>query len=83
MALALGALTMWHAVLISRGETSIERHINKKERRRLQAKGRVSGEGTWVSRWVADLTFNKQATVSAHLDKFLVFHFVLKLGPIM
>lgn len=42
VALALGALTIWHAVLISRGETSIERHINKKERRRLQAKGRVS-----------------------------------------
>ncbi|KAK2084130.1 Palmitoyltransferase zdhhc16 [Saguinus oedipus] len=38
--LALGALTVWHAVLISRGETSIERHINK-ERCRLQAKGRV------------------------------------------
>ncbi|KAI2556841.1 ZDHHC16 isoform 16, partial [Pan troglodytes] len=31
VALALGALTVWHAVLISRGETSIERHINKKE----------------------------------------------------
>ncbi|KAM9701983.1 palmitoyltransferase ZDHHC16 isoform 7-T7 [Dama dama] len=41
VALALGALTVWHAVLISRGETSIERHINKKERQRLQAKGRV------------------------------------------
>ncbi|XP_063101180.1 palmitoyltransferase ZDHHC16 isoform X7 [Cavia porcellus] len=41
VALALGALTAWHAVLISRGETSIERHINKKERRRLQEKGRV------------------------------------------
>ncbi|KAM8783459.1 palmitoyltransferase ZDHHC16 isoform 2-T2 [Rhynchonycteris naso] len=41
VALALGALTLWHAVLISQGETSIERHINKKERRRLQAKGRV------------------------------------------
>ncbi|XP_040110743.1 palmitoyltransferase ZDHHC16 isoform X5 [Oryx dammah] len=41
VALALGALTAWHAVLISRGETSIERHINKKERQRLQAKGRV------------------------------------------
>ncbi|XP_006831271.1 PREDICTED: probable palmitoyltransferase ZDHHC16 isoform X5 [Chrysochloris asiatica] len=41
VALALGALTVWHAVLISRGETSIERHINRKERRRLQAKGRV------------------------------------------
>ncbi|XP_011958092.1 palmitoyltransferase ZDHHC16 isoform X5 [Ovis aries] len=41
VALALGALTAWHAVLISRGETSIERHINRKERQRLQAKGRV------------------------------------------
>ncbi|OWK07748.1 ZDHHC16 [Cervus elaphus hippelaphus] len=41
VALALGALTVWHAVLISRGETSIERHINKKERQRLQAKGRA------------------------------------------
>ncbi|CAM4704151.1 unnamed protein product [Lepidochelys kempii] len=41
VALALGALTLWHAALISRGETSIERHINKKERQRLQKKGRV------------------------------------------
>lgn len=48
VALALGALTVWHAVLISRGETSIERHINKKERQRLQAKGRVSRAGTGV-----------------------------------
>lgn len=47
VALALGALTIWHAVLISRGETSIERHINKKERRRLQAKGRVSRARAW------------------------------------
>ncbi|KAB1270770.1 Palmitoyltransferase ZDHHC16 [Camelus dromedarius] len=52
VALALGALTVWHAVLISRGETSIERHINKKERRRLQAKGRAlaySGAVTFQS----------------------------------
>uniref|UniRef100_A0A7N4PIU2 Palmitoyltransferase n=1 Tax=Sarcophilus harrisii TaxID=9305 RepID=A0A7N4PIU2_SARHA len=41
VALALGALTVWHAVLISRGETSIERHINKKERHRLSLKGKV------------------------------------------
>ncbi|XP_064465552.1 palmitoyltransferase ZDHHC16-like [Ornithodoros turicata] len=32
---ALGALTAWHAQLITRGETSIEAHINKKERERL------------------------------------------------
>uniref|UniRef100_A0A674I2A2 Palmitoyltransferase n=1 Tax=Terrapene triunguis TaxID=2587831 RepID=A0A674I2A2_9SAUR len=41
VAVALGALTLWHAALITRGETSIERHINKKERQRLQKKGRV------------------------------------------
>ncbi|CAH2323022.1 palmitoyltransferase ZDHHC16 isoform X1 [Pelobates cultripes] len=41
VALALGALTLWHAMLITRGETSIERHINKKERKRLHAKGKV------------------------------------------
>uniref|UniRef100_A0A6I8NEH0 Uncharacterized protein n=1 Tax=Ornithorhynchus anatinus TaxID=9258 RepID=A0A6I8NEH0_ORNAN len=39
--LALGLLTLWHAALISRGETSIERHINRKERQRLQKKGKV------------------------------------------
>ncbi|XP_037996228.1 palmitoyltransferase ZDHHC16 isoform X5 [Motacilla alba alba] len=39
VALALGALTVWHAALITRGETSIERHINRKERQRLQKKG--------------------------------------------
>lgn len=42
VALALGALTLWHAALITRGETSIERHINRKERQRLQKKGKVS-----------------------------------------
>ncbi|XP_053548549.1 palmitoyltransferase ZDHHC16 isoform X1 [Bombina bombina] len=41
VALALGALTLWHVMLITRGETSIERHINKKERKRLQATGKV------------------------------------------
>lgn len=54
MALTLGALTVWHAVLISRGETSIERHINKKERRRLQAKGRVSRAGLEVEECVGN-----------------------------
>ncbi|XP_053731325.1 palmitoyltransferase ZDHHC16A isoform X1 [Synchiropus splendidus] len=38
---ALGALTAWHAILISRGETSIERHINAKETKRLATWGRV------------------------------------------
>ncbi|XP_067377068.1 palmitoyltransferase ZDHHC16A isoform X4 [Channa argus] len=39
--LALGALTIWHAVLISRGETSIERHINSKETKRMAKWGKV------------------------------------------
>lgn len=43
MGVALGALTVWHAVLISKGETSIERHMNKKERQRLAAWGKVTG----------------------------------------
>ncbi|XP_062257299.1 palmitoyltransferase ZDHHC16A isoform X1 [Platichthys flesus] len=40
-AVFLGALTFWHAVLISRGETSIEKHINSKETKRLAKRGRV------------------------------------------
>ncbi len=39
---ALGFLTVWHGRLILRGETSIEVHINRKERKRLKAKGLVS-----------------------------------------
>ncbi|KAK3554265.1 hypothetical protein QTP70_020127 [Hemibagrus guttatus] len=41
VAVALGALTLWHAVLISRGETSIERHINNKEAKRMAIQGKV------------------------------------------
>ncbi|XP_023679901.1 palmitoyltransferase ZDHHC16A isoform X2 [Paramormyrops kingsleyae] len=41
VALALGGLTLWHAILISRGETSIERHINNKEIRRLHKNGKA------------------------------------------
>uniref|UniRef100_A0A672KTI8 Palmitoyltransferase n=1 Tax=Sinocyclocheilus grahami TaxID=75366 RepID=A0A672KTI8_SINGR len=41
VAVALGGLTLWHAILITRGETSVERHINHKERRRLRLKGKV------------------------------------------
>lgn len=41
VAVALGSLTIWHAVLISRGETSIERHINSKETKRLAKRGKV------------------------------------------
>nr|XP_002119544.1 palmitoyltransferase ZDHHC16 [Ciona intestinalis] len=33
---ALGALTLWHVFLISRGETSIEKLVNEKERKRLK-----------------------------------------------
>ncbi|XP_052860119.1 palmitoyltransferase ZDHHC16 [Anopheles cruzii] len=34
---ALGSLTAWHSTLITRGETSIETHINKSETKRLAA----------------------------------------------
>jgi len=35
-ALALGALVIWHGRLITRGETSIESHINYSETKRLK-----------------------------------------------
>lgn len=35
----LGGLTLWHARLISKGETSIEAHINKSETKRLSQIG--------------------------------------------
>ena len=37
---ALGALTWWHAGLISRGETSIEAHINNTEDQKYKTQGR-------------------------------------------
>ena len=36
---ALGALTWWHAGLISRGETSIEAHINNSEKQKFKVLG--------------------------------------------
>ncbi|KAI5102984.1 putative palmitoyltransferase ZDHHC16 isoform X1, partial [Silurus meridionalis] len=41
VAVALGGLTIWHAVLITRGETSVERHINRKERKRRKQIGKA------------------------------------------
>ncbi|CAL1525970.1 unnamed protein product [Lymnaea stagnalis] len=38
VAVALGLLGVWHARLISTGQTSIEQHINNKERARLKKK---------------------------------------------
>lgn len=39
--LILGMLALWHARLISEGQTSIEAHINRAERKRLKAEGKV------------------------------------------
>ena len=39
---ALGLLFFWHARLISMGQTSIEVHVNSKERGRLKKKNKVS-----------------------------------------
>ena len=41
VSVALGGLTLWHTILICRAETSVERHINRKETRRLREKGKV------------------------------------------
>ncbi|XP_077992527.1 palmitoyltransferase ZDHHC16-like [Glandiceps talaboti] len=38
---ALGALTMWHVRLITRGETSVEAHINRSETKRLKKLGLI------------------------------------------
>lgn len=39
--LALGALTIWHAKLITRGETSIEALINQEETERLLKENKI------------------------------------------
>lgn len=49
VAVALGGLTLWHTILISRGETSVERHINHKETRRLKEKGKVCTLKCWTN----------------------------------
>ncbi|XP_076465580.1 palmitoyltransferase ZDHHC16-like isoform X2 [Babylonia areolata] len=41
VAVALGLLTLWHARLISCGETSIEAHINTKQRKQYKKKGLI------------------------------------------
>ncbi|XP_041371007.1 palmitoyltransferase ZDHHC16-like [Gigantopelta aegis] len=41
VSVALGLLTLWHCRLISRAETSIEVHINNRERKRLKKKGLI------------------------------------------
>ena len=39
--MVLGALTLWHAKLITQGETSIEAHVNRAETKRLKAQDQV------------------------------------------
>lgn len=34
--MALGSMTIWHSLLITRGETSIESHINQSEAKRFR-----------------------------------------------
>ena len=52
--LVLGGLCIWHARLISRGETSIEAHINQSERKRLRELGNKANRnpydfGSWYN----------------------------------
>lgn len=39
--IALGSLTIWHAILIRKGESSIEAHINSSETKRLATQGKM------------------------------------------
>ena len=43
VSVAVGGLALWHGILISRGETSIETYINKSRRQQMKKEGRVSG----------------------------------------
>ncbi|XP_063047809.1 palmitoyltransferase ZDHHC16A isoform X1 [Engraulis encrasicolus] len=64
VAVALGGLTLWHAMLISRGETSIERHINKKERTRLAKRNRAYRNPFhygWLNNWKHFLGVEKRS----------------------
>lgn len=65
VAVALGGLTLWHAILITLGETSVERHINKKEVRRLKEKGKVRFIGfTQISTRCTSLELTTKACFS-------------------
>ncbi|XP_013420575.1 palmitoyltransferase ZDHHC16 isoform X2 [Lingula anatina] len=39
--IALGLLMLWHALLITRAETSIEVHLNKRDKKRMKSQGLV------------------------------------------
>ena len=67
--LALGVLTVWHSRLISKGETSIEIHINRTQRIKLKKKGLVS---TMVFLTVFGIFWRKQKTKVG--KKKTVFH---------
>ncbi|CAM9448815.1 unnamed protein product [Lampetra fluviatilis] len=56
----LGALTLWHARLVTRGETSVERRLNERTRAHANARGQVRAcTGT--------------RTITAHLETGSVF----------
>lgn len=40
VSLAVGGLALWHVILISKGETSIETYINKSQRQKMKKEGR-------------------------------------------
>ncbi len=70
VSLALGALTLWHARLISRGETSIEVHINKKEKKRMDKQGMVSCSDISLHIKVTRAQTHTCPAFNEHLSKF-------------
>ncbi|XP_050397684.1 palmitoyltransferase ZDHHC16 [Patella vulgata] len=70
VSIALGLLTMWHFRLISRGETSIEQHINNKERKRLKKRGVVfKNPYNWgfIANWKQFLGLTKNRSFWRHV----------------
>lgn len=66
--IALGSLSAWHARLISRGETSIEGNINKRERARYAAEGQIYSnpyDQGWRMNWAVFLGINGLSTTQA------------------
>ncbi|XP_055879545.1 palmitoyltransferase ZDHHC16-like isoform X2 [Biomphalaria glabrata] len=70
VAVALGLLGIWHARLISRGETSIEQHINKRERIRMRKKNLVYRNPYnfgFIKNWKMFLGLGKGRTFFRHI----------------
>ncbi|CAG5118143.1 unnamed protein product [Candidula unifasciata] len=67
---ALSLLAVWHARLISEGQTSIEQHINNKERARLKKKNKIFRnpyDFGIIKNWKLFLGLNKNRSFIRHI----------------